>query len=171
MHAYELNGARILEFSVNDAEVSAALDSSALISLAIEHQAALVILPASEVDGAFFQLKTGVAGDLIQKFVNYRLRLAIIGDVEGYAERSTALRNLHLGVKPGKNIVVLSNACRSAGTAGLGTKPLDVVIRASQESEGIEHEQRNKHRSAEEDGRDHQQLQLRKAARSLRTWR
>jgi hypothetical protein len=52
MHAYELNGTRILEFSVNDAEVSAASDSSTMFSLAIEHQAALVILPASEVDGA-----------------------------------------------------------------------------------------------------------------------
>jgi hypothetical protein len=61
-------------------------------SLAIERQAALVILPASEVDGAFFQLKTGVAGDLIQKFVNYLLRLAIIGDVAADAERSVALR-------------------------------------------------------------------------------
>jgi hypothetical protein len=38
-----------LEFSVNDAEVSAASDSYALMSLAVEHQAALVILPASEV--------------------------------------------------------------------------------------------------------------------------
>jgi Domain of unknown function (DUF4180) len=94
MHAYELNGIRILEFSVNDAEVSAASDSSALISLAIEHQAALVILPASEVDGALFQLKTGVAGDLIQKFVNYRLRLAIIGDMATYAEQSNRGRTL-----------------------------------------------------------------------------
>jgi hypothetical protein len=87
-----VNGTRILEFSVNDAEVSAPSDSSALISLAIEHQAALVILPASELNGAFFQLKTGVAGDLIQKFVNYRLRLAIIGDVAAYDEQSAALR-------------------------------------------------------------------------------
>jgi hypothetical protein len=92
MHAYELNGIRILEFSVNDAEVSAVSDSSTLISLAIEHRAAMVILPVSEVDGAFFQLKTGVAGDLIQKFVNYRLRLAIIGDLAAYAEQSAALR-------------------------------------------------------------------------------
>jgi Domain of unknown function (DUF4180) len=94
MHAYEVNGTRILEFSVNDAEVSAPSESSALIGLAIEHQAALVILPASELDGAFFlfQLKTGVAGDLIQKFVNDRLRLAIIGDVAAYAEQSAALR-------------------------------------------------------------------------------
>jgi Domain of unknown function (DUF4180) len=84
MHACELNGTRILEFSVNDAEVSAASDFSALISLAIEHQAGLVILPASEVGDAFFQLKTGVAGDLIQEFVNYRLRLAIIGDLAAY---------------------------------------------------------------------------------------
>jgi hypothetical protein len=92
MHAYELNGSRILEFSENDAEIPAASGSAALISRAIEHRAALVILPVSEVDGAFFQLKTGVAGDLIQKFVNYRLRLAIIGDVAAYAEQSAALR-------------------------------------------------------------------------------
>jgi Domain of unknown function (DUF4180) len=59
----------------------------------MEHRAAMVVLPASEVDAAFFQLKTGVAGDLIQKFVNYRLRLAVIGDVVGaFAEQSAALR-------------------------------------------------------------------------------
>jgi Domain of unknown function (DUF4180) len=91
MHAYELSGIRILEFSVNDAEAPHRT-LSALISLAIEHQVSLVILPASEVDSAFFQLKTGVAGDLMQKFVNYRLRLAIIGDVAAYAEQSAALR-------------------------------------------------------------------------------
>ena len=38
-----------LEFSVNDAEVSAASDSFRFDELAVEHQAALVILPASEV--------------------------------------------------------------------------------------------------------------------------
>jgi hypothetical protein len=92
MHTYELNGIRILEFSVNDAEVRTVSDSFALIGLAMEHRAAMVILPASEVDGSFFQLKTGVAGDLIQKFVNYRLRLVIVGDVGGYAEQSAALR-------------------------------------------------------------------------------
>jgi Domain of unknown function (DUF4180) len=104
MHAYELNDIRILEFSVNDAEVSIVSDSSALIGLAMEHRAAMVILPASEVDPAFFQLKTGVAGDLIQKFVNYRLRLAIIGDVEGYAERSTALRAFILESNRGRTL-------------------------------------------------------------------
>jgi hypothetical protein len=92
MQTYELNGIRILELSVNDATVNAVSDSSVLVGLAIEHRAAMVMLPASGVDGAFFHLKTGVAGDLIQKFVNYRLRLAIIGDVGSYAEQSTSLR-------------------------------------------------------------------------------
>jgi hypothetical protein len=92
MHAYELNGTRILELSVNDAEIRAASDSAALISLAVEHQAAMVVLPASELDGAFFQLKTGVAGDLIQKFVNYRLQLVIIGNLAPSTEQSAALR-------------------------------------------------------------------------------
>jgi hypothetical protein len=92
MHAYELNGTRILELSVNHAEIRAASDSAALISLAVEHQAAMVVLPASELDGAFFQLKTGVAGDLIQKFVNYRLQLVIIGNLAPSTEQSAALR-------------------------------------------------------------------------------
>jgi hypothetical protein len=39
MHAYELNGTHILEFSVDDAEVSTASDSSALVSLVIERLA------------------------------------------------------------------------------------------------------------------------------------
>ena len=37
---------------------------------------------------SFFDLKTGLAGAILQKFSNYRLRLAIVGDVSGYAGKS-----------------------------------------------------------------------------------
>jgi len=33
---------------------------------------------------AFFDLKTGLAGEILQKFSNYRMRLAIVGDCDGY---------------------------------------------------------------------------------------
>ena len=36
----------------------------------------------------FFDLKTRVAGEILQKFSNYRMRLAIIGDFSGFKSKS-----------------------------------------------------------------------------------
>jgi hypothetical protein len=36
----------------------------------------------------FFDLKTGIAGEILQKFSNYRMRLAIIGDFSKYKSKS-----------------------------------------------------------------------------------
>jgi len=38
----------------------------------------------SRLDDAFFQLRTRVAGDIVQKFVNYRCGIAIVGDISGF---------------------------------------------------------------------------------------
>jgi hypothetical protein len=35
----------------------------------------------------FFILSTGVAGEGLQKFINYRFRLAIVGDFPGYTSK------------------------------------------------------------------------------------
>ena len=35
----------------------------------------------------FFRLSTGIAGEILQKFVNYRVKLAIYGDFSGYASK------------------------------------------------------------------------------------
>ncbi len=37
---------------------------------------------------AFFDLKTGLAGEVLQKFTNYRIRLAIVGDFAAYPGQS-----------------------------------------------------------------------------------
>ena len=49
-----------------------------------------IILPAENLSSEFFDLKTGVAGDILQKFSNYRMKLAIIGSFQGYQSRSLA---------------------------------------------------------------------------------
>jgi len=56
-------------------------------------RADLVVVPVARVAPAFFVLAGGVAGAVVQKFVNYRLRLAIVGDVDEYVAGSTALRD------------------------------------------------------------------------------
>ena len=43
---------------------------------------------AESLGEGFFDLKTGIAGELLQKFSNYRMRVAIIGDFSKYESRS-----------------------------------------------------------------------------------
>ncbi|MDM4722663.1 DUF4180 domain-containing protein [Micromonospora sp. WMMA1363] len=53
-----------------------------------------VAVPASRLDTRFFALGTRFAGEIMQKFVNYRLRLAIVGDIAAHLAESAALRAL-----------------------------------------------------------------------------
>jgi hypothetical protein len=52
-----------------------------------------VVIPAGRFDEAFFQLSTRVAGEIIQKFVNYRLGIAVVGDISRHTTASSALRD------------------------------------------------------------------------------
>ena len=54
----------------------------------------MVAVPAHRFDDRFFALRTGVAGEIMQKFVNYRMRLAVVGDISAHVAASTALRDL-----------------------------------------------------------------------------
>ncbi|MFF3564437.1 DUF4180 domain-containing protein [Streptomyces sp. NPDC002574] len=57
-------------------------------------RAEVVAVPVARFDERFFALRTGVAGEILQKFVNYRLRLVVVGDVSAYTGAGTALRDL-----------------------------------------------------------------------------
>lgn len=47
-----------------------------------------VILHERNITSDFFDLKTGIAGEILQKFSNYRIRLAIVGDFSAYESKS-----------------------------------------------------------------------------------
>jgi hypothetical protein len=51
-----------------------------------------LILTEGDLAQEFFDLRSGLAGDLFQKFTNYRLRLAIVlPDPQAYGERFSEL--------------------------------------------------------------------------------
>jgi hypothetical protein len=51
-----------------------------------------LILTEADVAPAFFDLRSGLAGELFQKFTNYRLRLTIVlPDPKAYGERFSEL--------------------------------------------------------------------------------
>lgn len=73
--------------------VATAQDALDLIAAALTG-VEVVAVPASRFDESFFALGTGFAGEVMQKFVNYRLRLAVVGDISGHLAASPALRAL-----------------------------------------------------------------------------
>jgi hypothetical protein len=56
-------------------------------------RAELVAVPVARIAPAFFDLSSTAAGEIVQKFVTYRLRLAVVGDVTEHVAASTALRD------------------------------------------------------------------------------
>jgi hypothetical protein len=50
-----------------------------------------MIIHGKSLHPDFFDLKTRVAGEILQKFSNYRMRLAIVGDFSGF--KSNSLRD------------------------------------------------------------------------------
>ena len=49
-----------------------------------------VIVHAANLPPEFFQLRTRLAGEIAQKFVNYGLKLAIVGDFSHYESKALA---------------------------------------------------------------------------------
>ena len=56
-------------------------------SLVYEHDCYGIAVNKVAVAEDFFVLSTGVAGEVAQKFVNYKMRFAIIGDFSGYTSK------------------------------------------------------------------------------------
>lgn len=47
-----------------------------------------IIIHEQNITPDFFDLKNGMAGEILQKFSNYRVRLAIVGDFSKYTSKS-----------------------------------------------------------------------------------
>ncbi len=62
----------------------------------VEHAGdGLLLIRADEFAPAFFDLKSGLAGDILQKAVNYRLRVAILLDARPLSDRFVELVREH----------------------------------------------------------------------------
>ena len=65
----------------------------------------LAVVPVERLDPDFFVLRTGVAGVFVQKLVQYRLRLAVVGDISAQVSASDALRDWVREVNRGRDIL------------------------------------------------------------------
>ena len=91
--SYELRGVRVLECAAEGDLMRAGRALNDLISSAWEQRAKWLVIPAERLGDEFFHLRTGIAGEVVQKIIQYHLRLAIVGDISRYVDESTALRD------------------------------------------------------------------------------
>lgn len=122
MQTDERSGIRVLRLDVEGDPISTSDDASDLVGTAWSHRANLVAVPVERLDPGFFDLRSGIAGEITQKFVNYRLRLAVIGDISPHVAASGALRDFVWESNLGEHVWFLESdddlAMRLADRAG-----------------------------------------------------
>lgn len=76
-----------------------------ILTIAYETGCQRVVMDKAAFAEEFFDLSTRLAGDILQKFINYQMKLAIIGDFSGYS--STALKAFIAESNRGRHIFFL----------------------------------------------------------------
>lgn len=85
---HTFNNKKIAELVSEKIEINNVQDALDLMGNAGYHEINNIILHEKHLHPDFFDLKTGFAGEVLQKFTNYRIRLAIIGDFTKYTSKS-----------------------------------------------------------------------------------
>jgi hypothetical protein len=106
---YELHGVRVLECVPDGARLRTYNDAVDLVGKSFEDHATLIVIPVDCLDDDFFTLSTRIAGELIQKIVQYRRRLVIVGDISGFLAESSALRAFVAESNRGKDVWFLAS--------------------------------------------------------------
>jgi hypothetical protein len=99
----EIGGVPVLVCAVDGAQISGPQDALDVIGAAYD-QAEVVAVPVERLDPQFFSLRSGVAGEIMQKFTNYQIRLVLVGDISGPLAESSALRDLVAEANRGRQI-------------------------------------------------------------------
>lgn len=66
-------------------DVNSALDLIATVQY--ETGAHRIAINKEAIEEDFFVLESGLAGDILQKFINYKMKMAVYGDYTGYTSK------------------------------------------------------------------------------------
>jgi hypothetical protein len=109
---------KITKLKENDVEIAVVSSSEILITdvqsaldfiatLNFEAGCDCIILNKSAICEDFFNLKTRLAGEILQKFINYHIKIAIVGDFSVYSSKS--LQDFIYESNNGKDLFFLAN--------------------------------------------------------------
>ena len=94
-------GHRLLEC---EGPIASERDATDVIGTAFTERPDWIVIPLTVLPPAFLDLKTGLAGAILQKFVNYDFRVAIVGDTSAQQAASKPLTDFIRETNKGNQI-------------------------------------------------------------------
>ena len=85
---HNAGNAAILELKRGSMRIDSVEDALDLMALGYTHKAKAQIIHSQDLHPDFFDLKTGFAGELLQKYSTYGNKLAVIGDFSELKSKS-----------------------------------------------------------------------------------
>ena len=88
LNVFAVNGHKIAEVESEEVVVNDTRDALDLMATAHSQGATGIVLFEKNLKPEFFDLKTGLAGEILQKYTNYHMKIAIVGDFEKFESKS-----------------------------------------------------------------------------------
>lgn len=102
IHAHQIEHARIAEIISDTIVINNTEDALDLMGNVYYQGFDSMIIHQKNITEEFFELKNKMAGDILQKFSNYRVRLVIVGDFSKFT--SGSLRDFIYESNKGKQV-------------------------------------------------------------------
>ena len=88
IETHHINNSKVAEVISEATEINNTEDGLNLLGDLYYQGFDKIIIHEKNITPEFFDLKNGMAGEILQKFSNYRVRLAIVGDFKKYTGKS-----------------------------------------------------------------------------------
>jgi hypothetical protein len=88
INLFDINGVCIAEIVSDDIEIRNIQDALDILSECYSRGASSIIINKKNIIPDFFDLKTGLAGEILRKFSMYHFKLAIVGDFSNVSSNS-----------------------------------------------------------------------------------
>ncbi len=88
IESHTVNNTKIAEVVSDTYVIKTSEDGIDLLGSLYYQDFEKIIVREKNITPDFFNLKNGMAGEILQKFSNYRVRLAIVGDFTPYSNKS-----------------------------------------------------------------------------------
>ncbi len=88
IETHSVDGIKIAEVISDDMVIRNVQDGLDLLGTLYYDGFDRFIIHSKNITPDFFDLRTGLAGEILQKYSNYRMRLAVVGDFSKYSSKS-----------------------------------------------------------------------------------
>jgi hypothetical protein len=94
VNVIEFAGTRAVVLDAGEGRMADAKGIVSWLGDVMGEDAEALVVPVDALPAAFFDLRSGVAGEVLQKAANYRIVFAVVGDVGAYTSTSRAFHDL-----------------------------------------------------------------------------